>query len=265
MVKDLMLTKEEDFNQFIERIKKIERREKAKSSQSTVNEQFPALNSSVIELEDASSESDDSSSDYENEIEHKDSLKEDSLLEPDMNSEEKINEKGRMYESLEKLRAIVADSSSVSSKIEFFQETLSILEYLVKMNETFQCVEFYQSFSNEVDSIRFIPEEDETCKQDSNSILIEGILPVLSRGYNIAMKQREIKRDEPDFGPPAIMSLLIRYSFPDHWIQGTTLRGTKGRHSLINTWNHLSPLLFPLQNHVDNELGELRFRALLGE
>uniref|UniRef100_T1KTD8 Uncharacterized protein n=1 Tax=Tetranychus urticae TaxID=32264 RepID=T1KTD8_TETUR len=230
--KSLIPIDEEIFEGFIRRIEIINRREKAKPTPSKL---FPQVASTLVDLSNDSSTTQSDSSDYEDSDHQKKPSK--------PTGDEPSTSKG------------------ITQKNQ--KTTVNVLEFLIKINESFQNIEFYQSFTSENDGLRFIPEIDETRQENSGLTFVEGVLPLKTKNYQLAMKMKPATNSEIDSGAACILSNLIRFAFPSHWIENVTLRGSGGRTSLLNIWNHVDPLKLPLKEPKDVLLGESRFRALL--
>lgn len=221
---------------------------------------FPQVNSELIEIGESQSDSDseeETASDFEPTSHRKlDSITSRSRKSP----RREISQNDKINSTLEKMKSIASTYHSTSSEKVFFTSTCSILEYVTKIVESFTGVEFYQSFSNDYDSLRFISENDETRYLSKEVINVEGILPLPSVHYKQAINFKPDKHKAEN-----IVYNIIRLCFPEHWISNVTLRGSGGRTSLISIWNHVEPLRWPLGSPVDPNLGERRFRALLGK
>uniref|UniRef100_T1KRP8 Uncharacterized protein n=1 Tax=Tetranychus urticae TaxID=32264 RepID=T1KRP8_TETUR len=113
---------------------------------------------------------------------------------------------------------------------------------------------------NEFKKIRIIPDLDKTFEKD-NITYIEGILPVNAKKYRQAFKGKHPKNTELE--PTAILNTMVKSLFPKHWAIGVTLRGAGENQSLISLWNYANPLNNPCDGTFENNLGEMRFRALL--
>lgn len=108
--------------------------------------------------------------------------------------------------------------------------------------------------------IHIINEEDKT-KELGNIMLIEGLLPVRSSKYKKAMAS--LPSSYQDREPSQVIATLAKMCFPDHWITGVTLKGSGGRKSLLELWNHDDPLKCPVSGEVDKRRGSDRYQALI--
>ncbi|XP_025017231.1 uncharacterized protein LOC112539174 [Tetranychus urticae] len=106
----------------------------------------------------------------------------------------------------------------------------------------------------------FIPTYDRTY-ESGNFTYIEGLLPVPTKKYKRAMNNIPSKIEELE--PTLIISAIVKFAFPNHWITDVTLRGAGGRKSLITIWNHQNPIANPAEGAFENGLGVSRLRALL--
>lgn len=250
----LPATPQKSFDDFWQRVEKLKRRKASRSSQAQ-----GTIPSAVIDIDENTSdqESEDSDSDYQEEIQ----LEKASTSRID--TKKKIPPNEQMNKSLKKLKDIASiDKLDETSKI-FFMETYKIFKILVHISEGLENVEFIHSFSSDPDAIRIIPEEDETKDLDSKTTLIEGIFPISTRKYKLSYTRKFCKGDE--FGPLQFLSNIIRFAWPNHWIQDVTLRGSGENKSLIEIWNHKDPLSSPPIGPVEIGLGEKRLRALIGK
>uniref|UniRef100_T1KWQ7 Uncharacterized protein n=1 Tax=Tetranychus urticae TaxID=32264 RepID=T1KWQ7_TETUR len=258
---NLKVTSLENFESFLRRIDRLKRRHPPKCASDTV---FPKVDSAVITVESEEStgtSTDSSDSDYSDDSDGK--AKE--IKSKKISQSGKSTPQKSISKSLEKIRSIAAQPQADQNIKEFFQESSNIFQYMIKLSENFQHFEFYQPFSTEVEALRFIPESDETKEFDSKITLVEGILPLPTKKYNSALKSKNPmpKKDEFESGPAAILSNIIRFAFPRHWLDDVTLRGSSGRTSLLNIWNRIDPLREDSSEHIEIGLGEKRFRALL--
>uniref|UniRef100_T1KP93 Uncharacterized protein n=1 Tax=Tetranychus urticae TaxID=32264 RepID=T1KP93_TETUR len=254
--KVLQIVKREDFETFMNRVDILKRRERAKTGQETASTK---PDDNVVDLDSTGSDESDDDSDYDGENSQRNSNKRDFS---DRKASKRNSDRDAVQQSLEKIKNIISHPKADPAGRTFIAETFNILEFLVRQVDSLDSVEAYQSFSNDEDELRFLSEEDPT-KEVGKKILIEGILPLPARKYKAAIKCKNPKQDELDFGPAAVITNLIKYTFPDHWIDNVTLRGSGGRVSLINIWNHCDPHQMPLQEPTEPGLGESRFRALL--
>lgn len=148
-----------------------------------------------------------------------------------------------------------------------FVEVVKVLEILT--TQTIQTsdslpVSFNMNNFDDFQSIRSIPEDDPTFEKD-NVTYIEGILPISTRRYRIALRKKNTGKNNDQPSASVILNNFIRYAFPKHWIVGVTLRGSAGNTSLISIWNFQDPLKNPCEGVFSNGLGECRLRALIGE
>uniref|UniRef100_T1KE65 Uncharacterized protein n=1 Tax=Tetranychus urticae TaxID=32264 RepID=T1KE65_TETUR len=249
----------QDFDSWLRRVNIVTRRFKAKTSQDESQ-----ADSAVIDVDSNSSDSDDEDydSDYENPGFGESSTAKKSSSDEKKKIKSNDFDREKITQSLEKIKSLSVTNENIDEEMlkDFAAEIHDVLFHLTKQIENREMIEYYHSFSGETDGIRIIPEEDQTIKKDSK-ILIEGVLPLSYDKYQVAMNMKSTKDEE--FGPAGIISNLIRFCFPRHWIENVTLRGSAGRQSLITIWNYRDPLKDPPKEPFETYLGESRFRALL--
>ncbi|XP_053205417.1 uncharacterized protein LOC128389810 isoform X2 [Panonychus citri] len=153
-----------------------------------------------------------------------------------------------------------------SSEVESPQDIKLIID---KVIDTFESVFYSKEMKDQQEKniiqveknpgeVRYIPEEDKTYSSGQTT-MIEGILPVYTNKYKAAISAKS----KSEYQPAAIITNIIRFAFPKHWLVGVTVKGAGGRKSLISIWNHQNPLANPGEGQFKNGLGEKRLRALI--
>uniref|UniRef100_T1KLI1 Uncharacterized protein n=1 Tax=Tetranychus urticae TaxID=32264 RepID=T1KLI1_TETUR len=229
--KGLPSTPEEDFEILMSKIRTI--RTRSKSAVSTSSKADVA----VIDLADQPSQEDKSATESES------------------------------HSSLKKLKEFNKNILTQDQIQKVFAEIIKILESVVQSSTKFQDSGEVETIPYEPASVfsevRLIPEKDKTT-QVENTTMIEGILPISTKKYKKAISMGNSKgHSESDFEPSVILTNLVRYAFPKHWLIGVTLRGSGGKKSLISVWNYRNPLVDPCLGAFENGLGESRLRALI--
>lgn len=161
------------------------------------------------------------------------------------------------------------DRISYESLKPWAMEILNCFKKLVSPDEGQSSTELCEATtSHEEDSFRVkgkrkIPEMDKTFEKNKITF-IEGVLPVNTRSYRLAMRTHPQKSSD-SFEPTFYLNNIVKYCFPDHWLIDTTVRGQGGKKSLVSIWNYNVPGNFPCTGAFQDGLGETRLRGLLGK
>uniref|UniRef100_T1KU52 Uncharacterized protein n=1 Tax=Tetranychus urticae TaxID=32264 RepID=T1KU52_TETUR len=189
-----------------------------------------------------------------------------------------FKEHGSSYHDYENLKDLISSTKSLAIKYRasakvlsstdpnkpFFIETaqmfMNLLEIVDNLERSIANIKQESPGEPFPSDLRIISEEDQT-REQGKTTFIEGLLPVKTSKYKkaIASLPAEINDREPSH----VIATIAKLCFPDHWINGVTLKGSGGNKSLFDLWSFENPLKFPMSGTIDKQLGYDRYQALL--